>query len=76
MWWRTVRLDVGVAEGGSLARHACRLSCYVEKLRKRGIGLTAIPKTRFGVVGMAQFEIWRMRAIVVSALQARAGVSG
>ena len=76
VWWGTVRLDVRVAEDGSLACHAWRLSCCVEKLRKRGIGLTAIPKTRFGVVGMAQFKIWRMRAIVVSALQARAGVSG
>ena len=38
-----------------MARHACRLSCYVKKLRKRGIGLTAVPKTRFcrgnGAVG-------------------------
>ena len=75
MWWGTVRLDVCVVEDGSLARH-CRLSCYVEKLRKRGIGLTAMLKTRFCGVGMAQFGIRRMRAIVVSALQARAGVSG
>ena len=67
---RVVKL-VSLAEDGSLACHVWRLSCCVKKLRKRGIGLTAIFKTRFGVVGMAQLKIWRMRAIVVSALQAR-----